>query len=123
MVHHVGVADGQHDLLPNPAGHRMVVANDPSSRIDQPKVLTRPVGRGKVPVARDAGPVVHDRPAPPNDPVEERGLTHVGTPDDSDGRVSHPPPPRPSGESGDVAGGLTNPGVRHLCEGAISRAP
>src|SRR6185295_8839579 len=40
-----------------------------------------------VPVARDAGDVVHDRVAAAGEPVEERGLADVRAPDQGDHRL------------------------------------
>ena len=42
---------------------------------------------GGEPVARDAGAVMHDGDVAAREPVEERGLAHVGTSDDGDHRV------------------------------------
>jgi hypothetical protein len=63
------------------------ILNDPT-RIDDVEASARPVGVGEVDVPRDPGLAVDDCPPAPDDPVEERRLTHVGAADDGHrGRV------------------------------------
>ena len=70
-----------------------------ASRVHQPKAAAIPLRRREVAVAGHAGARVHDRFAPADDAVEQRGLADVGAPDDGDGGSAHAVTPWPASAS------------------------
>ena len=63
---------------------------DPAPGVDQRERHALPVGVDELPVAGDAGLLLHDRDSLPHDPVDEGGLADVGPADDRDGGFGHP---------------------------------
>src|SRR5574341_572935 len=80
--HRVRVTHGHFDLPPDGAFETVAARVGPSPGVHQPKPPPAPLHRGEVPIAGNAGPVIHDCPAAPHDPVEERGFANVGSADD-----------------------------------------
>src|SRR6266478_4098207 len=69
--------------------HRIDRSGDQASGIHEPKPAAIPLGGGEMTVARHTRLGVHDRLAPPDDAVEERGLADVGPADDGNGGDAH----------------------------------
>ena len=83
--HHPGVGHGLLGL----AGHlgiERVAAGQPAAGVDEREGTTLPLGVDHLAVPGDAGPLLDDGLAPPDDAVEQRRLAHVGATDDGDGR-------------------------------------
>ena len=60
--------------------------SQPASGVDEHERAPVPFGNQLAPIARDAGPLFHDRGALTDDPVHERRLADVGAPDHRDAR-------------------------------------
>ena len=74
--------------------HGLEAGREPTPRVDHPELAAVPVRFELLAVARDAGLLLDDRTAPPDEPVHERRLADVGPADHGDdGRCGHRPEP------------------------------
>src|SRR5207245_8942324 len=84
--------------------------------VQEPKGLAVPLRPGEVAVAGDSRPLVHDRIAPADDAVEQRGLADVGPADDGHGgEASHTATscaPSASAKSCESLSGMGRPAAR-----------
>src|SRR5207237_6062381 len=88
------------DLAPHGAVELVVRARHHPARVHQPKPLSVPLGRAKMPIARDSRTGVHDRIPASDEPVEQRRFADVGPADDRDGGGAPHPCPTPNAERG-----------------------
>ena len=93
-VHHeddeVRLADCRERLVPDRLRNRFLSFRIEAARIHQEVgPVVGEAGLDLEHVARHAGQVVDERPPPSEQPVEERGLPHVGPPCDYDGELTH----------------------------------
>ena len=82
--HHVGHGDGALGLGAHAPLQQFRGRILQSCRVDQREVEIGDRALALAPVARHAGPVMDQRRGTPDQTIEERGLAHVGTPDDGD---------------------------------------
>ena len=81
----VGLGDGRLRLLGDRARDRIRAGDVDAARVDQQEPLAVPLADELLPVARDAGRLVHDRRARLGQAVDERRLADVREADDGDG--------------------------------------
>ena len=90
----LGVGDRLARLVLDRDGERVVVLEVDAAGVDQRQPAAVPLGRELLAVARDPGPLVHDRLARLREAVDERRLPDVGVADDGDlhdARAPRPP--------------------------------
>ena len=88
------VEDQQHDVglgdrrlgLARHLGVELVAAAHPAAGVDEAERASEPLRLHLLAVPRHTGSFLDDRDARPEDPVDERGLAHVGPTDDGDER-------------------------------------
>ena len=85
--HRVGLLDGHLGLRQHAAGEALGAGILEAGGVDDGEVQIAEAGLPLPPVAGDARPVVDQRHAPADQPVEQRGLADVRPPDDGDGEA------------------------------------
>ena len=85
----VGLAHRGLGLLPHPAGQRLRVLVLEARGVDHPELEPEQLRLAFAAVARDARPVVDQRQALADEPVEQGRFADVGPADDGDGGKRH----------------------------------
>ena len=88
--HHVGVLDGEVDLVAHVGGQRVELLVDEPSRIHEVESTTVEHPLLEVAVTRHAGAVVHHGGTVAQNSVKQAGFANVGTSYDGDARSLHP---------------------------------
>ena len=79
---HVGLVDGQLRLVAHPGLQALISDILEAGGVDQLQIEVADPPGAEAPVPGDARPVIDDGQLAPRQPVEQRRLAHVGTPDD-----------------------------------------